>query len=110
MKLQKHHYTKAEDRIIKRCVGDNIGNLRYAFKVAALQIEGVSATSVKQRYYHHIKPRLGKYTSIKKLIMNGGFFMISLNRIYPMGKNSYKANMQPQWIKKETAIKLTNNV
>ena len=110
MKLQRHQYSKADDRIIKRCVGDNIGNLRYAFKVAALQIGEVSAESVKDRYYNHIKPKLSRYTSLKKLVMHGGFFMISLNRFYPMGKNSEKANIKPEWVKKETVLKLTNNV
>lgn len=93
-------FTPQEDKIILRCVADNIGNITEGLKQAALKI-GKGWLNVKTRYYVHLKPAQAKKVSLRKLIFSNGFFILSKTRIFIQGKNNSK-NHTHLWVKKET--------
>lgn len=105
--MERHYYTKKEDRVIRQCISENIGNIRDGIRKAALSL-GLKYENVHHHYYHIIKPEMQSWSSLKKLIMSRGFFMLSKKNIYIQGKNSKRAKVQPLWLNEGTAEKLVN--
>lgn len=106
---KRHKYTQKEDRVIKRCVSNNIGNIQDGIREAALKLN-LRAANVKEHYYRTLRPKLAKHVSLKKLIFSYGFFMLSKNKIFINGKNSAKSKIKDRWVKEETVNKLLKNV
>lgn len=104
--MERHHFTSKEDKIIKKCTSENIGNLRDGFRQAAIII-GVSVNSIEKRYYR-IRPDMSKTASLKKLIFGGGFFILSKNRILLQGKNTWNSKIKAQWLHTDTTKELLN--
>lgn len=106
---KRHKYTQKEDRVIKRCVSNNIGNIQDGIREAALKLN-LKAVNVTDHYYKILRPKLAKHVSLRKLIFSYGFFMLSKNKIFINGKNSAKSKIKDMWVKDETVNKLLKNV
>lgn len=109
MATKMHKYTAKEDRVIKRCISNNIGNIQDGIREAALKL-GLKSENVCEHYYRVLRPKLARHVSLRKLLFSYGFFMLSKNKLFINGKNSAKSKIKDRWVKEETVNKLINNL